>query len=92
VTGTDTPIDAATDSPLARRIRLGGWLGMVCLLAAFALRLGDVLDGTSLVYIVLNVVGAVLVAAQCALQRAWPALVLELGWVVLTIASLWVAP
>jgi hypothetical protein len=87
VTGTATE----TDTPLARRIRLGGWLGMVLLLAAFALRLGDVLGGTSVAYIVLNVVGAALVAAQCALQRAWPALVLEVGWVVLTLASLGMA-
>lgn len=87
MTGTATE----TDTPLARRIRLGGWLGMVLLLAAFALRLGDVLGGTSVAYIVLNVVGAALVAAQCALQRAWPALVLEVGWVVLTLASLGMA-
>jgi hypothetical protein len=77
-----------SDSDLARRIRLGGWIGMTLLLGAFALRLGDVLSGTSLVYVVLNVSGALLVGVQCAMQRAWPALVLELGWVVLTLASL----
>jgi hypothetical protein len=78
-------------SPLERRIRLGGWIGMTLLLGAFALRLAEVWSGTSPAYVAANVVGALLVAAQCAWQRAWPALVLELGWVVLTLLSLGVA-
>lgn len=81
---------AQSEAPSAweRRIDRGGWIGMALLLGAFALRLGEVLDGASMVYVVSNVVGALLVGVQCAWQRAWPALVLELGWVVLTLASI----
>ncbi len=78
-------------SPLERRIRLGGWIGMTLLLGAFALRLAEVWSGTAPAYVAANVVGALLVAVQCAWQRAWPALVLEVGWVVLTLLSLGVA-
>ena len=78
-------------SPLERRIRLGGWIGMTLLLGAFALRLAEVWTGTSIGYVAANVIGALLVAAQCAWQRAWPALVLEVGWVLLTLASLGVS-
>lgn len=66
-----------------------GWIGMILLLGAYAARSFKWLEPSSLEYVGINVVGALLVAVICAAKRAWPAFFLEIAWVVLSVPALW---
>jgi hypothetical protein len=63
-----------------KRTELGGYVGMVLLLLAYALSTADVLDRSSAAYHGMNGLGAALVAVSVYVKRAWPAFVLEACW------------
>ena len=59
-----------------------GTLGVTLLLLAFALNLAGRLRSDSLVYLLLNVVGAGLACLSSYLIRFWPFVVLEGVWMI----------
>lgn len=61
-----------------------GWAGMVLLLSAYGLResLGKRL------YALMNLTGALGVAAVCILKHTWPALALEVAWAAIALRDL----
>jgi hypothetical protein len=61
-----------------------GWIGMVSLLFAYWRRefLGRI------VYAVLNLCGALLLAVNCAAQAAWPATALECAWATIALVDI----
>jgi hypothetical protein len=62
--------------------------GSLCVLAGFALSQWGVLNPKSLTYLILNVVGSAVLAANAATGRQWGFLLLEGVWAIVSAVSL----
>ena len=64
-------------------VNVVGWLGMGLLIGAYALVTAGRLQGTSLAFQLMNLLGGGLLMVNSAWYGAWPSAVLNLVWVVI---------
>jgi hypothetical protein len=64
-------------------VNVVGWLGMGLLIGAYALVTAGRLQGTSLVFQLMNLLGGGLLMVNSAWYGAWPSAVLNMVWVVI---------
>lgn len=69
-------------------IEILGWAGVVLLLAAYGLVSSKRLDGGSLVYQTLNLVGSAFLIINSATKGAYPSVVVNVVWIGIALASL----
>ncbi|WHZ06514.1 MAG: hypothetical protein OJF59_000267 [Cytophagales bacterium] len=65
-----------------------GFIGVTILLVAFFLNLKNFIDRGSLVYLVLNTVGAALACVASVLLEYWPFIILEGCWTIISVIGL----
>lgn len=65
-----------------------GWLGMFLILLAYGLSVGEVWIFNSVMYLLTNLLGGVLIAVNCVYKKAWPAFGLNVAWVAIAIVVL----
>jgi len=65
-----------------------GWLGAAALLVAYAMVSSKKLEGNSMVYQLLNVVGSLLLAANTIFYRAYPSSFVNLIWIGIAVFSI----
>ena len=65
-----------------------GFIGVTILLVAFFLNLRDVIQKDSLIYILLNIIGAALACLASILLKYVPFIVLEAVWTIVSIYEL----
>lgn len=70
-------------------IQIIGWVGTICIVAAYALVSSKKLDSTSRGYQVLNLVGAIAVGVSVYHGRVWSAVALQSIWGVIALYSLY---
>lgn len=68
--------------------QLAGWVGVVIVMTLYTLAVNGILAATSLIYLSANVVGGSLIAVSCVARKAWPAMVLNLLFVAISILAL----
>ena len=65
-----------------------GFIGVTILLVAFFLNLRDVIQKDSLIYILLNIIGAALACLSSILLKYVPFIILEAVWTIVSIYEL----
>ena len=65
-----------------------GWIGAVLILAGYGLLTAGKLDGKSVAYQAMNVVGALGFIANSAWHKAWPSAILNIIWVGIGVVAL----
>jgi len=65
-----------------------GWIGMACLLGAYALVTAKILGSSGWVYQTLNLIGAACLMTYSYTVFAWPSVILNLIWVGIGIVGL----
>jgi hypothetical protein len=66
-----------------------GWAGAVLILFAYLLLSAERLDGQSRLYQWMNVVGAAGIAINAWWHGAWPAVALDVAWMIIGGVALW---
>lgn len=69
-------------------IDIFGWLGVVLYLVAYALVSTKKLEGDSIVYQVMNLLGGILLVANSFYYRAMPSVGVNLAWIGIAIFAL----
>lgn len=69
-------------------IEIIGWTGVVLLLVAYGLVSSKRLDGGSLVYQALNLVGSAFLIINSATKGAYPSVVVNVVWICIALATL----
>jgi len=62
-------------------IDIAGWLGVALLLAAYALVSARKLEGDSVIYQVMNILGGILLIANSFYYRAMPSVGVNVAWI-----------
>jgi hypothetical protein len=57
-----------------------GWVGVVCILSAYAANSFSLLSSQSLLYLILNIVGSVGIVVEAKQKKDLPALFLNIIW------------
>jgi hypothetical protein len=70
-------------SHIALIVDLGGWLGAVLVVAAFALNAFGSMDVRGRAYQVLNICGSTLLIVNTGWHRAWPSAFVNVVWVII---------
>lgn len=70
---------------------VAGWIGMVLILIAYYLVSTRRVTGDSYMYQTLNLLGAIGLVSNTLVQQAWPAMVLNIVWVVIAIYAIFTA-
>ena len=65
-----------------------GWLGAAALLAAYALVSAKRLDGDSMLFQLLNLIGSVLLIVNSAYYGAFPSVFVNVVWIGIAIATI----
>ena len=65
-----------------------GFIGVTILLIAYFLNLKDIIKNDSLVYLLLNVIGAGIACLASILLNYWPFIILEGSWTVVSAIGL----
>ncbi len=68
-------------------IQAVGWIGMVLIVGAYFLISCDHVTSTNRGYKLMNIVGSTGVSINVLYQKAWPALALQIVWIVITLVS-----
>jgi hypothetical protein len=68
-------------------IDLGGWLGALLVLAAFAFNAFGSMDVRGRTYQVLNIFGSTLLILNTGWHRAWPSAFVNVVWVLIAMAA-----
>ncbi len=74
--------------PVATLIDIGGWIGAVALLLAYALVSNRRLAGDSIRFQTLNVIGSVLLALNSGYHGAMPSVVVNGVWIIIGAVAL----
>jgi hypothetical protein len=69
-------------------VNVVGWVGMACLIGAYALVTAGRLRGPDLTFQLVNLVGGGFLMVNSAYYGAWPSAVLNLVWVVIGVVGL----
>lgn len=69
-------------------IDISGWLGVVLYLVAYALVSTRKLEGDSIVYQVMNLLGGILLVANSFYYRAMPSVGVNMAWIGIAIFAL----
>lgn len=69
-------------------IQIIGWVGTFLILLAYYLVSNNKVDGKSVMYQAMNLVGAICMGINVFYQQAWPAVALQTIWGVIAIISL----
>jgi len=69
-------------------IDITGWLGVALLLAAYALVSSRMLEGDSVIYQVMNILGGILLVANSFYYRAMPSVGVNVAWIGIAIFAL----
>jgi hypothetical protein len=69
-------------------IDITGWLGVALLLAAYALVSSRMLEGDSVIYQVMNILGGILLIANSFYYRAMPSVGVNVAWIGIAIFAL----
>jgi hypothetical protein len=69
-------------------IDITGWLGVALLLAAYALVSSRMLEGDSVLYQVMNILGGILLIANSFYYRAMPSVGVNVAWIGIAIFAL----
>ena len=67
---------------------IAGWLGMILLLAAYFLISAQKVTNRSKLYHSLNLIGAAGIIWNTFVQKAWPAMSLNVIWVIIALLAL----
>lgn len=65
-----------------------GWMGVVCIIAAYALNSFDVVSAQSGVYIGLNIAGSVGIIIDAVKDRNYQPVALNIVWIVIAIVNI----
>jgi len=65
-----------------------GWIGVAIVMALYTLAVNGVVTATSFAYLSCNIVGGSLIAVSCWAKKAWPAVVLNLLFVLISVLAL----
>jgi hypothetical protein len=69
-------------------IQILGWVGMVVIVLAHYLVSTKKISGISKRYHLLNIVGSVLVGLSVIQTRSWPALALQIAWILIALYAI----
>ena len=70
-------------------VEVAGWIGAALILGAYALLSAGKLTGRSLTYQLMNVIGAAGIAINAWWHGAWPAVALDVAWMIIGGVALW---
>lgn len=65
-----------------------GWLGTFLIVLAFLLNENKILNSENKSYQILNILGATGVGINVFIQKAWPAFILQIIWIIIAIITL----
>ncbi len=66
-------------------VEIGGWLGMVLILGAYAANIFEIINVENFGYLTANAVGASLVGWNAFVKKAYPPFVLQIAWFAIAI-------
>jgi hypothetical protein len=67
---------------------IAGWFGMITVLTLYGLATNGILLATSVIFITLNLVGAMMLGVSAFATRNWPVVALNGVWAIISILSL----
>ena len=76
-------------TPVELAIEVVGWAGAVLILLAYMLISADKLSGQSRLFQWMNIVGAAGIAINAWWHSAWPAVALDVAWMIIGGVALW---
>ena len=65
-----------------------GWLGAIILLSAYALNSFKIIEGDSLIYQSMNLMGSILIMIYTYYKKAYPNTLLNLIWGIISLAAI----
>jgi len=68
--------------------QIAGWMGVVVVLMFYTLAVNGIITAVSITYLIFNIFGGSLIAISCWARKAWPAMVLNLLFVVISAIAL----